>query len=128
MSAKTTLTRKELEYFRSKAAQEYPNFGSQQIKKLMAYLDEQIARAEKAEAERHSEDLALAAKNYTPDSPSVSGYYWWKCEQEQPSAVLVDVAVGDNGNVWMFIYGESPEFHTCDKCRWAGPMLKPMEE
>lgn len=48
----SALTPKDLEGFRLKAKQEYPNFGSRQIKKLFAYLDEQIARAEKAERER----------------------------------------------------------------------------
>ncbi|MDR2488457.1 MAG: hypothetical protein LBD42_03050 [Desulfovibrio sp.] len=48
----SALTPKELADFRWKVKQEYPNFGRRQIKKLFAYLDEQIARVEQAEAER----------------------------------------------------------------------------
>ena len=47
-----TITQEELANFRWKAQQEYPNFGCRQAQKLMAYLDETIARAAKAEAER----------------------------------------------------------------------------
>lgn len=39
-----TLTPKELADFRWKAQQQFPNFGSRQAKKLMAYLDEVIAQ------------------------------------------------------------------------------------
>lgn len=48
----TDLTQKELEEFRHKAQQPYPNFGSRQAKKLFAFLDATIARAGQAEAER----------------------------------------------------------------------------
>lgn len=65
----SALTPKELADFRWKAKQQYPNFGSRQIKKLFAHLDEQIARAEQAEHERGwlAKELAHTALNLQED-------------------------------------------------------------
>lgn len=62
-------------------------------------------------------------------TPQVSGYYWWKCEQEQPDkALMVNLTMREDGTLSSyFIYGEGPSFHCCEKCLFAGPILEPME-
>lgn len=67
------------------------------------------------------------ALTWTTEPPKVEGFYWWKCEQEQPDAPLMVHADFFEGEFhYMFIYEDGPCFHECDKCHWAGPIPIPM--